>query len=170
MTFQKGHPGFAKRQGDVSTPPPVEESTAPSPPVKLWRFVFPDLSDMGFWVLERLRKRYPHINDQNFVGWLRSYMESPEFLFIRSQDAVGLARRACDPLNAADVFVEEVFVWARKGTAAHECMAIYDEMARWGRGFGATEFVVDKSSDLDRDSLKGAFGRVYSRDGAYVKL
>ena len=169
MVFQKGHAGYRKKsEPNISDEVPVENKDAIEP-VKTWRFSFGDLSDMGFWLLDRLRVKYPHVNDQNFVGRLRSFMDSSEFLFIRLKDAVGLAQRMCGPWDA-DVHVEEIFVWARKESGAREALTIYDEISRWGKSMGAKEIVVDQDCDLQREVIRGHFGKVFVRERSYVKL
>src|SRR5712672_4228096 len=116
----------AARRGDV-----VEVITQqPYVPVTIARFALPDLDVWGVHLMERLLSRFPHLNDRMFIGWLKGCMDSNEFLFIRSANAVALAMIVRSPLQpTADV--QEVFVLTRGKGCEDEGLAMYDEFRRW---------------------------------------
>ena len=139
-----------------------------TPPVPVSRVAMPDLDFWGPWLLHRLRHRFSHLNDRMFAGWVRSCMESNEFLFVRSAHAIGLAQIIRSPLQpVADVL--EVFVLIRDGDVA-EGVALYDEFRRWTLNMGARDLIVDQFSDVPKEVIQANLGRLYSRVLPFVRI
>lgn len=156
----------AARRGD-----PVVEIIAPQPyqPVSIARFALPDLDVWGVYLMERLLSRFPHLNDRMFIGWLKGCMESNEFLFIRSVNAVALAMIVRSPLQpTADV--QEVFVLTRGSGCEDEALAMYDEFRRWAERMGARDLLVDIFTDVGKDAIQRRLGRLYNRITPFIRL
>ena len=163
MTFEKGHKGY--RDNAASTPPKKADEVIISR-----KFNDPDLSDMGIWMLGRLSARAPHLNDRNFVGFLRNCMLSSEYLFIRTNNAVGLAQRVTESFDPIPK-VQEHFVWVRD-RAKHipEALVIYDEFHRWAVSLGSNVMIIEEDTDVSLDDLKKHLGNLYERVTTICKL
>ena len=138
------------------------------PLVPLLRVSMPDLDAWGPWLLKRLKHRFPHLSDRMFHGWLRGCMESNEFLFVRSTNAIGLAQVVRSPLQPmADVM--EVFVLLKEEQIA-EGVAIYDEFRRWTLNMGARDLIVDNFTDVPKEVIQANLGRLYNRVLPFIRL
>lgn len=154
----------AARRGDV-----VETLPQIYAPVTVMRFALPDLDVWGVYLMERLRTRFPHLNDRMFVGWLKGCMESNEFLFIRTANAVALAQIVRSPLQPlADV--QEVFVLVRAKDCEDEGLAMYDEFRRWAERMGARDLLVDQFTDVPKDAIQRRLGRLFNRVLPFIRL
>ena len=153
----------------AATKPNKSPESTSTDPVKTWKFNAPDLSDMGLWMLNRLSQKAPHLNDRNFVGWLRNCMESNEFMFIRSQNAVGLAQRVSDVFDPVPRVVE-LFVWVRDREKMGEAATIYAEFQRWAVSLGSKEMLIERDTDAPLEMLKAHFGTLYERMITVAKL
>lgn len=155
----------------------IETVPAAAEPIAARRFGLADLSEMGAWLLWRLKDRYPHLDERNLAGWLRGMIDSNEYLFVRTRNAVALAQiqhRALDPLP----IVDELFVLAKgrdsdgvveKGALA-EAAELYGEFLRWARSLGATEIAIERYTDVPRDQIKERLGRVWVREVPFAKV
>jgi len=151
------------QEARANRPPPI------SPPdVNVRRFGLADMEPMGMWLFERLVKHFPHLTDRIFSGWVRSLMNSNDMLFLRTNDAVCLAQLSRWPLDPVP-YLEEVFVLCRND-ALEEGAALYSAMYSWAKGAGATEMVVDRFSDVPRDMIVKAIGKVTDYDLAIVRV
>lgn len=149
----------------------VDAVAQPQPylPVTITRFALPDLDAWGVYLMERLLSRFPHLNDRMFIGWLKGCMESNEFLFIRSANAVALAQIVRSPLQPmADV--QEVFVLTRGAGATDEGLAMYDEFRRWAERMGARDLLVDIFTDVPKEAIQRRLGRLYNRINPFIRL
>jgi len=132
------------------------------------RFNMPDLLKRANWLVERLGTRFPHLNERSLIGFLRGCLESNDFNFVQTRNAVGLAQITRRPLDVQPI-VEEVFVLTY-GDAIGEGAAIYDEFRRWASVIGATEVIVDRFTDVPRETIKNTLGRLLSRETIFVKV
>lgn len=156
----------AARRGDQVVEVIVQQ---PYLPVTIARFALPDLDIWGVYLMERLLSRFPHLNDRMFIGWLKGCMDSNEFLFIRSANAVALAQIVRSPLQPmADV--QEVFVLVRGKGAEAEGLAMYDEFRRWAERMGARDLLVDIFTDMPKDAIQRRLGRLYNRIIPFIRL
>ncbi len=140
------------------------------------RFNMGDLAKYGEWLLWRLKEKYP-LGDRNLASWLGSLMVTSEIMFIRTERAVGVAqllRRRLEP----QPYVEEVFVLCKgrdsdgiiEPAAHEEGVLIYGEFKRWGESNGASEWIVERWTDVPREMIKGKLGRLWLRESTYTKL
>lgn len=149
----------------------VPGSAYPVPPrnVSIRRFGLADIEDMGMWLMTRLRERYPHVNDRMFIGWIRGCMESNEFLFIRSENAAGMAITDHRPLTSAPI-VREVFLLSRNDDIM-EAAQLYPHIRHWAESMGASEITIECFSDVPHEIVREVIGsRVFIRETMLVKL
>lgn len=134
------------------------------------KFNVPDLNTHGAWLLERLRKRYPHVTDQRIAGWLRCMIGTHTALFIKATDTVGLA--VIGDSSAFDVrpIVEEVFVYSAPDADRGRGCLIYKRFLAWARSMNAAELRVEADTDVPRELVQQIVGRVRKRDQAYVEI
>jgi hypothetical protein len=131
------------------------------------RFGDADFSDMGQWLLDRLaQSSFTYLTEQNYVGWLRQCMMSSECLFLRTQNAVGMAWVSHHAITR-QIDIEEVFVLLRDPDSKQqqaEGRAIYVEFKKWGALQGARECRVNYFTDVSRETVKSVFGRLVIRE------
>jgi len=138
-------------------------------PCDLHRFALPDLEDMGAWLVERLKGRWGAVSDKNIAAFLRGVMESNEFLFVRTRNAVALAQAAHKPLEAVP-FVEEIFVLVRND-AVEEGVQLYGAIRNWGESHGASRIEVGNMTDVEPEDVASAFGgRIETRVQCFAAL
>lgn len=150
-------------------PPEAEEPPPPSVPQDFRRFGLSDLQEMGLWLAERLKERYSGLDERNAIGWLRGAMEGNEFMFIRTDECVGLAqinRRPLDPVP----FVEEVFVLCKNDNDEEKALGLYDRFHTWAKQLGSAELLVGNFSDVHKDRVAKHFGRIAARQIHVVKV
>jgi hypothetical protein len=145
-----------------------QENSPTVPYVIFRRFILPDLDELGIWLLGRLRKNRPCMNDRSYVSWLRSCMESSEFHFIRSKSAVGMAQRVNGPMDQK-ILVKENFIYAKPG-GEDEAAQIYREFTSWTENIGAHEYVLSFDSDVDKKEVERYMGNIVYRTVGVVKF
>lgn len=120
------------------------------PPIH--RFDMPDQQDMGQWLYERLREKYLHLNERTYPGWIRGWMVSNDFLFIRTADAVALFERfnvPFDPRPAA----RELFAYQRQDVPV-EMEALYEYFEIWCRNQGVGYIECARDTDFPVKHIK----------------
>ena len=157
----------------------VEKLPASEPAsARVMRFGLGDFQELGEWLLWRLKDRYPQVNASTLSGWLRGEMVNNEVMFIRLGNAVGMASIGHKSLLDPRPVIEEIFVLVKGRDAdaviekAHlaEGARLYEEFKRWGETLGASELLVERMSDVPRDMIKAALGRVFAREVVFTKL
>ena len=141
----------------------------PIPDIICRRFNLPDMSEMGLWLFKRLESRYPTAPDSTFSGWLRGAMESNEYHFVRTDNAVGLAQIYRLPLDP-QAHLTEVFVLVKDQDALPEGAEIYRAFKRWGESMGADEIIVERQTDVPREMIREALGKVWVRETFFCKM
>jgi hypothetical protein len=115
-------------------------------------FSLADVPGWGQWLLGRLHEKWPSISDTTFVGKIRGYMSSNEFLFIRNDLAVGLAIAMHDNMDGRP-YVRAIFAFARDGGAQSSpgekaIIALYRRMRDWAKSMRATRIYFGGRSDI----------------------
>jgi hypothetical protein len=132
------------------------------------RFDIADLSKHGGWILSKMSKRYPHLQDTTIAGFLRGIINSPEYLFLYGEDAVALAQSVHE-LLVDRVVVREHFVFAKPGHEK-EAVTMYEEMARWARSQGIREIYLQSQGDVPHEVIKERLGRIYHVAQPFVRV
>src|ERR1700758_3969089 len=79
------------------------------------RFGIADLARHGGWIMRRLQKGRPDLNDRAMFTWLSGLIESNEHLFLYQEHAVALAQVVREEMLAGKPVVRERFVFAEEG-------------------------------------------------------
>ena len=132
----------------------VEVKRLPVPPTP-FRVTIKDLSELGGKIASRLQARYPAKSEAVLLGWMRGCTESNQILFIRSGEAVGMFRYMQDFLEPP--WIEEVFVLATPEWLDNAA-ALYSDAAVWGTRQGASKFLVERCTDVDRADISMEIG------------
>lgn len=133
------------------------------------RFGMADLNDMGSWLIDRLQKKFPHLYTRMLSGWLSGAMGSNEFLFLRTDNACGMAVMTNNPMQEQPV-VTEVFVLSRNGDLA-EAATFYPAFRRWAKQIGASDMVIEQFSDVPHEIVRDVVGsRVLVRETMFVRV
>lgn len=154
----------------------IEKSEPQS--ARVMRFGPADFQDLGEWLLWRLKDRFPQIHQSMVAGWLKGSMDSNEIMFLRFGRAVGMASIGHKNLLDPRPVIEEIFVLVKgrdtdgviEKPAFEEGARLYGEFKRWGETLGASEMLVERMSDVPRDLIKLALGRVWAREVVFTKL
>lgn len=138
--------------------------------VGIRRFSLADLEVHGRWMLPRLVRLYPHLNDRALKGWLRALIDSNEHCFLFAQHGVALAQVLSAHTLAPRPIVWERFVWSEDKEHVSDAATFYDHFAKWGRQMGCEVFVVAEMSDVPLDMIKERLGRVSTRQQHFARL
>jgi len=156
---------------DLTVPPP----SVPMPPVHVTQPVqapyqaietrrvqaidFPAVSE---WLFSRLVELYPTFERNSFLGKFRLWCDSTEFLFIRTDNAIGLAYVIFSPIHGrADV--QDGFVFVRDEATA-DGQAIYAHFKRWAASQNVRDVLIHGLSDWDKVGIKEVFGDILKLD------
>ena len=149
---------------------------APAPTVlysEVRRFDLPDLDRHAAWFLPRLIKEYPHLNERSAIGFLRSVLYDNTYLFLYQEKGVALAQvLGAGGLDAEGV-VWERFVWVADPTDEGQKTAaasFYPQMLKWAKQLGIDVVHVENKSDVPRELIKSAAGRVFETAQAFLRV
>lgn len=139
----------------------VSPIVVPRPPLKsekigVRRFMTADLSETGAWMLQRLAKAFPTMTHVNMPAFLAGVTQANDNLFIRTDNAVMLARINNRFLDRAP-FVEEIFCFIRDG-ARDEAALLYQHAWQWAKSLGTIEMRAGAFSDLTDEQIASALG------------
>lgn len=147
------------------------------------RFGLPDLNDCAGWLIPRLARSWPHLQNQVIMGWFRGIIDSSEYHFVRTDHAVSLSQQVHEKLLATPV-VREHFTLAFSQEHLDEAVALYAEMKLWAFRLGATEVLLKdhfdekehpdlaaaRLTDVPRDLSRPVFGRIFLREIQFAKI
>jgi hypothetical protein len=137
------------------------------------RFDLPDIDRHGSWFLPRFLKEFPHLNERAAIGFIKSCLYDNEYLFLFQDKGVALfqavASGGFDPAG----IVWERFVWVESSTDAGQqqaAAAFYLRALKWAQQKGIDVVHVDNSTDVSRDLIKAAAGRVFETTQAFLRV
>lgn len=136
------------------------------------RFMFPDFSIYGSWMVDRLRMIWPGVNERSVIGWLRGCSESKEYHFVKTAHAVGMAQVFYQPLTAIPK-VEEIFVLVdnkAREKSLYEGCAIYGEFTRWSKTIGSGLVQVGIYTDVPIELIECTIGKVRKQEISFVDI
>jgi len=136
------------------------------------RFDLADLSTYGPWLLPRLVAAL-ELPEQRVGGWLRSMIDSQEFLFLCQPHSVALAELQRANGLADKPIVRERFVMAENPddlTHVKEAAGFYDEFRRWAKNVGAEILIVEEFSNVPHDLIKEKLGRIFTREQQFARV
>lgn len=145
-------------------PRPGIELPAPRP------FSQADLQTHGGWILQRLLKALPALNERQMAGWLSSAIYSNEHLFLCQEHSVAMAQVFRVAGLEGKPVVRERFVFAMPGYE-DEASYFYLDFRRWALSFGADVMVVEEMTDVPHDTIREILdGRLFERKEIFVRL
>jgi hypothetical protein len=127
-----------------------------------------DLEEMHTWLHSRLVHRHPHASPQQTKTWLQGVLTDNGHWFVRSGDAVALARIVRDPLEFQPR-AEEMFVLNRGGTSS-DAADLYAYMAKWALNQEARSLDVQRFSDVPVKDMEIRLGRPRARNVHTVRF
>ena len=133
------------------------------------RFELPDLTRHS-WILPRLLKAWPHLQERQVAGFLTGIIYSPDYLFLYQEHGVALATLINSNLRSPVPVVHEIFVLAEDEEHAPDAASFYDEFARWAKSQGAKVVVVEELTDVPHDLIAKKFKTVYETKQKHVKV
>ena len=137
------------------------------------RFSPSDLSDKAAWILSRLTGLYPNKSEVMLANWLRMASNRNDCLFIRTEHAVAFAEVVVLNLMDDHPVIYERFVWCEdKQNINHieEAASLYEEMKRWAKSMSVPKIIVNQSSDVPKERIKVAIGRLWTEDNLYARV
>lgn len=148
----------------------MSASVAFSASLQIRRFVLPDLSAMGIWLVKRLREKQRDAKDGDLVNMLRGICVggSSEYWFMRTDHAVALASVGREPMRARPI-VSEWFVLVESPEHVDEGVALYRGMKDWALAMQSCELRIGTHSDVPLEGWKLAIGKVFER-GQYFTV
>jgi hypothetical protein len=135
-------------------------------------FVLPDWTDTRNWLLPRLKVKWPHLQDIQIDGWIRSIIDGRDFMLIRTDNAVACAQMVKDSLSPVPEVVEKFVIAKNRENADHieECMHLYGDMIRWAKNVGARDFTIEQFTDVKHEVIAAKFGRVFERETKFLRV
>lgn len=155
---------------------PVAAAQVVPPPVKVLelpvvrRFQLPDFDTHAAWLLPRLLKLCPHMNERAMVSYLRGVLYEQDYLFLFQDNAVALAQVITHHGFAAQPILWERFVLAREPKYAASAVAMYAEFERWGKMKGLSVMIVEEATDVPHDIIKERLGRLFTRQQTFARI
>lgn len=147
--------------------PTVDTST-------LRRFEIPDLYKHQGWMIPRLKSAYPHLNDQNIIGWLKGAIYSAEYCFRYQNNSVALFQAVSVNMLSASPAIQEIFVFCEdKDDVAHQEQAaqFYVDAMTWAQHHGSQAMIIEEMSDVPHEMIgKVLTGRLMARQQIFVKV
>jgi len=136
-------------------------------------FNFADMQRHGRWVMPRLLKAFPHLDQRQMECWLRGVMPSPEYLMRYQDHSVALAQVLRSQANAVEAVVHEIFVWCEDPEdkeQQREASEFYSEFAIWAHHLGCKTVMVDNNSDVPQEMIKEKLGRLFERKQWFARV
>ena len=154
--------GVSVLQNSIRLPPKVESS--------IRRFGLADLNEHGAWILPRLLKAYPHLNERTVAGWLRGILDSDEFLFLYQSHSVGCAQIMRAHTLKPDPVVYERFVLAESEDYLEEAAEFYTRFKMWAQSLSARTIVVEECTDVLHEQIRARLGTIYNTASKFAKV
>ena len=134
--------------GPIEAPPPEPvDFVVPrmSPEIAIykplvWRVTESDLAPLADWLIPKLSRSWPRLNDGAIIHWLRSSISDPHFLLIRTENVCALMQTEMNILEPMPM-VKEVFCESKDGVTHEECFDLYRFVVNWALQIKAVEFM-----------------------------
>jgi hypothetical protein len=136
------------------------------------RFELADLSTHGPWLLPRLVAAL-QLPEQRIGGWLRSVIDSKDFMFLVQPHSAALAEM--QPVNglANKPIIRERFVLVEDvNNTAHvaEAAEFYPEFKRWAQNLGAEVIMVVEMTNVPQPLIEKKLGNILTRQELFVRV
>jgi hypothetical protein len=139
------------------------------------RFELSDIAQHAKWLLPRLCRGYPHLNERTALGFLNNILYNQDYYFCYQPHAAGLMQVERAHMLTPEPIVREKFVWvedAKDEAQIDEALAFYSEFAKWGERFGAKIMIVGENTDVPHEKLRTVFEgkRIFTREQKFVRI
>lgn len=137
------------------------------------KFSTADLSLHGSWIVPRMMKAYPHLNERAVATFLQNIEFNNEYLFLFRDDSVALAQISMAHALTGPAVVYERFVWCKDPTdkvQQQNAAEFYVHIRRWAKQLGVEVLIVEESSDVPHDMIKEKIGRIFQRQQQFARL
>jgi len=137
------------------------------------RFDLPDIDRHGAWFLPRFLKEFPHVNERAAIGFIKSCLYDNEYLFLFQEKAAALFQAVGSGSLEPQPIVWERFVWLQDPADAEQQKAaamFYSRALKWAQQKGVDIVHVDNSTDVPRELIKVAAGRVFETAQAFLRV
>jgi len=149
---------------------PALKLVSPAPVIR--KFDTADLSKHGGWIIPRMMKSFPHLNERGAATFLQNINYNNEYLFLYSETGVAVAQvMSAHSLDMSPI-VYERFVWVedRENQGQIKVAAeFYTEFYRWAKTLGATVIIVEENTDVPHDMIKEKLGRIFTRQQQFAR-
>lgn len=139
----------------------------------LRKFDTADLSVHGKWVMPRMLKAFPHMNERSIASFLQSILWHNEYRVLFQDDSMAMFQvmpsYGLDPRP----IVWERFVWCENPEDKEQqkhAAEFYVEIHRWAKTLGVDTVVVAENSDVPHEQIKEKLGRIYERQQRFARL
>lgn len=139
----------------------------------LRRFALADLSEHGPWILGRLLKLHPHLDQRTLAGYMRGMVDSNDFLFLYQPNSVALFSLERGDILSPKPVVREHFVFIREPDDAEhlvEAGAFYEHVKMWSKNLGAEFLMLSDKSDVPLDKIQRKLGKTFERQVSYARV
>jgi len=137
------------------------------------RFSLADLNTHGAWILGRMLKVYPHLNERTIAGYLASSVENNEYLFLYQPNAVALVQLDGGYTLEPELVVRERYVLVRDPRDKHQveqAAGFYDAIKQWARHLNVKTVILGDMSDVPLDLIHKHLGRSFEKQLTFVRL
>jgi hypothetical protein len=141
------------------------------PPAR--RFDLPDIERHGRWFLPRFLERFPHLNQQQAIGFLRGVLYNNEFLFLCHEHAVALAQAVSDHTLQPETIIWERFVMVEDPedeVHIEQGAAFYDDFRAWAHRKNVKKIVIEQCTDVSRKRIAEKLGELNPTELMIVKV
>lgn len=137
------------------------------------KFDTADFSRHGTWILPRMMKAYPHLNDRAVATFLQNILWNNEYLCLYQDDSVALAQVMSAHSLVAHPIVWERFVWCENPEDKDQLKRaadFYTHFHRWAKSMSCEAIIVEENSDVPHDMIKDKLGRIFTRQQQFARV
>ena len=137
------------------------------------RFDTADLTTHGAWIVPRMMKTFPHMNERGVASFLQTILYNNEWLILYQDHSVALAQvMAAHTLQGRPV-VHERFVWVEDKEdkeQVKQAAEFYVEFLRWAKSLSAEAIIVEENTDVPHELIKEKLGRIFTRQQQFARV
>lgn len=144
--------------GPSEPPPPIpdelpvprmaaEYNLAPRRPA-VWKVTEVELQPLYYWLAPRLREKYPRLQEDGLLHWLRCAMSDRRTTLVRTENVVGMFYIHTDVLEPQPIVIER-FVRSNDAATKEEQQQLYTYVRDWAQSIKARELRFGFDTDCN---------------------
>lgn len=144
---------------------------SPAPVIR--RFDTADLSKHGAWIMPRMLKAFPHLNERGVATFLQNIIYNNEYLLLYHDNGVALAQVMSAHSLDAKPIVHERFVWVQDPEDKEQvknATGFYHEFLKWAKSQSAEVIIVENNTDVPHEMIKEKLGRIFTRQQQFARV